>query len=77
MDGRLSHEVIPFTGRRYCIIWYKVFDRRMTRPAEIFEPAEIIYERQAVNPMNNLARSSKGLKLTCVCNTCLQQAEGS
>jgi len=57
LDGRLPHEVMPFTGRRYCIIWYKVFDRRMTRPAEIFEPAEIIYERQAVNPMNNSARS--------------------
>ena len=45
LDGRLPHEVMPFTGRRYCIIWYKVFDRRMIRPAEIFEPAEIIYER--------------------------------
>ena len=31
LDGRLPHEVLPFTGRRYCIIWYKVFDRRMTQ----------------------------------------------
>jgi len=45
LDGRLPHEVLPFTGRRYCIIWYKVFDRRMDKPAEIFEPAEIVYDR--------------------------------
>ena len=24
LDGRLPHEVMPFTGKRYCIVWYKV-----------------------------------------------------
>ena len=41
---------MPFTGRRYCIIWYKVFDRRIDKPATIFEPAEIVYERHATAP---------------------------
>jgi hypothetical protein len=44
LDGRLPHEVMPFTGRRYCIIWYKVFDRDMKKPAPVFEPARIVYE---------------------------------
>ena len=44
VDGRLPHEVMPFTGRRYCIIWYKVFDRTMKKPALVFEPAHIVYE---------------------------------
>eukprot|EP01047_Picozoa_sp_COSAG01_P006172 COSAG01_NODE_221_length_21422_cov_48.284294_10_plen_90_part_00 len=43
----VAHEVMPFQGRRYCIIWYKVFDRRMTAAAPIFEPARIVYEHQA------------------------------
>ena len=44
LDGRLQHEVMPFMGRRYCIIWYKVFDRNMKTPAPVFEPAHIVYE---------------------------------
>ncbi len=44
LDGRLQHEVMPFTGRRYCIIWYKVYDRNMKKPAPVFEPARIVYE---------------------------------
>jgi hypothetical protein len=44
LDGRLAHEVMPFKGRRYCIIWYKLFDRRMTKAAPIFEPARVVYE---------------------------------
>ena len=44
LDGRLPHEVMAFTGRRYCIIWYKVFDRNMKKPASVFEPARIVYE---------------------------------
>jgi hypothetical protein len=46
LDARLAHEVMPFQGRRYCIIWYKLFDRRMTAAAPIFEPARIVYEHQ-------------------------------
>jgi hypothetical protein len=47
LDGRLPHEVMPFQGRRYCIIWYKLFDRRMTVAAPIFEPARIVHECSA------------------------------
>lgn len=39
MDGRLPHQVEPFTGRRYCVIFYKLYDRRYTEASPIFEPA--------------------------------------
>ena len=42
MDGRLPHAVLPFEGERYCVIFYKLFDRNMTQPLPIFEPARII-----------------------------------
>ena len=29
MDGRLPHEVCEFSGERYCVIFYKLFDRTM------------------------------------------------
>ena len=38
LDGRLQHEVLPVTsGSRYAIIFYKIFDRTMTKPCELFE----------------------------------------
>lgn len=46
MDGRLPHEVAPFRvksgGRRYCVIFFKLYDRMMTESAPIFEPARTI-----------------------------------
>ena len=42
MDGRLPHAVLPFEGERYCVIFYKLYDRNLTQPLPIFEPARII-----------------------------------
>lgn len=35
MDGRLPHEVGQFTGQRFCVIFYKLFDRRMATKTKI------------------------------------------
>ena len=37
MDGRLAHEVKPFSGKRFCVIFYKLYDRTMTDKAPILE----------------------------------------
>lgn len=42
MDGRLAHEVAPFAGRRYSVIFYKSFDRRYSRELPVFEPAVFV-----------------------------------
>lgn len=41
-DGRLAHEVLPFKGRRYTLIFYKVYDRNMTQKAPVFGTPRII-----------------------------------
>lgn len=48
LDGRLHHEVMPFTGLRYCIIWYKVFDRNM--PAAVHSVYSATFRRKHVVP---------------------------
>jgi hypothetical protein len=39
MDGRLPHQVEPFEGDRYCVIFYKLYDRTKSQKDPIFEPA--------------------------------------
>ena len=42
MDGRLQHAVGNFTGKRYCVIFYKLYDPRKTCSDPIFAPARLI-----------------------------------
>ena len=42
MDGRLPHEVCEFSGERYCVIFYKLFDRTMHAKAPIFPKAQFV-----------------------------------
>ena len=44
MDGRLPHELIldNFTGTRYCVIWFKLFDSRKTQADPIFQVPEFV-----------------------------------
>lgn len=38
VDGRLPHQVMPFReGKRYSIIWYKLYDRRMTAAKAVLQ----------------------------------------
>ena len=42
VDGRLPHEVLPFKGTRFTVIWFKNYDRRQTRVADVqLQPAEV------------------------------------
>mgnify|MGYP003956702563 CR=1 FL=1 len=42
MDGRLAHEVKPFSGKRFCVIFYKLYDRTMTDKAPILEAPHFV-----------------------------------
>ena len=42
MDGRLQHSCGKFEGRRYCVIFYKLYDPRKVCEDPIFEPARLI-----------------------------------
>ena len=42
MDGRLQHTVGNFTGKRYCVIFYKLYDPRKSCCDPIFAPARLI-----------------------------------
>lgn len=44
MDGRLSHELVMdgFEGTRYCIIWFKSYDRRKNTPDPIFNTPHFV-----------------------------------
>ena len=51
-DARLPHEVVlkNFEGERFTIIFYKGYDRRMTRPEPILPEPVFVYERQMALP---------------------------
>ena len=53
MDGRLPHEVLPFTGTRFCVIFYKLDDRQMNCAAPIYEPASIVADCTRFFPPEN------------------------
>ena len=44
MDGRLPHELImnDFKGTRFCIIWFKSYDRRKTIPDALFNTPHFV-----------------------------------
>ena len=43
LDGRLPHMVTPVTsGIRYAVYYYKLYDRRITEPQPVFEPATVV-----------------------------------
>jgi len=44
MDGRLPHELImdDFEGTRYCIIWFKSYDRRKSTPDPLFDTPHFV-----------------------------------
>ena len=43
LDGRLPHMVTPVTrGVRYALYFYKQYDRRITEPQPLFEPAALV-----------------------------------
>ena len=42
LDARRPHQVMPFDGRRISVIWYKVYDRTMSKKAEVTSTVETI-----------------------------------
>jgi hypothetical protein len=44
MDGRLPHELLQdnFKGKRFCIIWFKLYDHRKTQPDPIYRTPQYV-----------------------------------